>query len=97
MLEPETDATAAWSLKTLCAALRKTFDGLPEVSEDTIRTVLLENGYSWQQSQTWCETGTAIRKRKHGNVTVTDPETAPKKLNRTRLSDGRKSGSGALE
>ena len=77
--KPETDATATWSLKTLCATLRKAPDGLPEISEDTIRTVLLENGYSWQQSQTWCETGTAVRKRKHGNVTVTDPDTAPKK------------------
>ena len=77
--QPETDATATWSLKTLCAALRKAPDGLPEVSEDTIRTVLLENGCSWQQSRTWCETGTAIRKRKRGTVTVTDPDTAPKK------------------
>jgi transposase len=77
--EPASDGTATWSLKTLCAALRKAPDGLPEVSEDTIRTVLLENGYSWQSSRTWCETGTAVRKRKRGTVTVTDPDTAPKK------------------
>jgi len=77
--QPETDATATWSLKTLCAALRKAPDGLPEVSEDTIRTVLLENGYRWQKSRSWCETGTAVRKRKHGQVTVTDPDTIPKK------------------
>jgi hypothetical protein len=32
--EPETDGTATWSLKTLCAALRKAPDGLAEVSED---------------------------------------------------------------
>jgi len=76
---PETDGTATWSLKTLCAALRKAPDGLAEVSEDTIRTVLLEHGYSWQQSRTWCETGTAVRKRKRGKVTVTDPDTTPKK------------------
>lgn len=79
--EPAKDATATWSLKTLCEALRKAADGLPEVSEDTIRTVLLENGYSWQQSRSWCETGTAVRKRKHGKVTVTDPDTEPKKVN----------------
>jgi transposase len=77
--EPAKDATATWSLKTLCAALRKAPDGLAEVSEDTIRTVLLENGYSWQQSRSWCETGTAVRKRKRGKVIVTDPDTEPKK------------------
>src|SRR5664279_3064483 len=76
---PEIDGTATWSLKTLCAALHKAPDGLAEVSEDTIRTVLLEHGYSWQQSRTWCETGTAVRKRKRGQVTVTDPETMPQK------------------
>lgn len=76
---PEIDGTVTWSLKTLCAALRKAPDGLPEVSEDTIRTVLLEHGYSWQQSRTWCETGTAVRKRKRGKVIVTDPDTTVKK------------------
>jgi transposase len=76
---PEIDGTATWSLKTLCAALRKAPDGLPEVSEDTIRTVLLEHGYSWQQSRSWCETGTAVRKRKRGKVIVTDPDTTAKK------------------
>lgn len=76
---PETDGTATWSLKTLCAALRKAPDGLGEVSEDTIRRVLLEQGYSWQQSRTWCEIGTAVRKRQRGKVTVTDPDTIPKK------------------
>lgn len=77
--EPETDGTVKWSLKTLCAALRKAADGLPKVSEDTIRTVLLENGYTWQGSRTWCETGQATRKRKGGTVTVTDPDTGAKK------------------
>lgn len=76
---PEIDGTATWSLKTLCTALRKGPDGLAEVSEDTIRTVLLEHGYRWQQSRTWCETGTAVRKRKRGKVIVTDADTTPKK------------------
>jgi hypothetical protein len=77
--EPTRDGTATWSLKTLCEALRKAPDGLPKVSEDTLRTVLLGSGYIWQQSRSWCETGTAVRKRKHGKVTVTDPDTEPKK------------------
>lgn len=77
--DPATDGTATWSLKTLCQTLRQAPDGLPEVSEDTIRTVLLEHGYSWQQSRSWCATGTAVRKRKRGTVTVTDPDTVPKK------------------
>lgn len=77
--EPTIDGTATWSLKTLCEALRKAPDGLPKVSEDTIRTVLLGSGHTWQQSRSWCETGSAVRKRKHGTVTVTDVDTEPKK------------------
>jgi len=77
--DPETDGTASWSLKTLCQALRKAADGLPEVSEDTIRTVLLEAGFSWQVSRSWCETGQVTRRRKRGKVTVIDPDTSAKK------------------
>jgi len=77
--DPETDGTATWSLKTLCQALRKAPDGLPEVSEDTIRTVLLEAGFSWQEARSWCETGKVTRKRKRGKVTVIDPDASPKK------------------
>jgi len=77
--DPETDGTATWSLKTLCQALRKAEDGLPTVSEDTIRKVLLEAGYSWQKARSWCETGQATRKRKQGTVTVTDPDASAKK------------------
>jgi transposase len=77
--EPEKDGTANWSLKTLCQALHKASDGLPEISEDTIRTVLLEAGFSWQQSRSWNETGKVVRKRKRGKVTVTDPDSTPKK------------------
>lgn len=77
--DPETDGTATWSLKTLCQALRKAPDGLPEVSEDTIRTVLLEAGFSWQEARSWCETGKVTRKRKRGKVTVIDPDASAKK------------------
>jgi transposase len=77
--DPERDGTATWSLKTLCQALRTAPDGLPEVSEDTIRTVLLEAGFSWQQSRSWMETGQVTRKRKRGKVTVVDPDAMAKK------------------
>jgi transposase len=77
--DPKTDGTATWSLKTLCEALRKADDGLPEVSEDTIRTTLLEAGFSWQETRSWCETGKVVRKRKQGKVTVKDPDGSAKK------------------
>jgi len=76
---PEADGTASWSLSLLCQALRKAPDGLPDISEDTIRTVLLEAGFSWQNTRSWCETGQAVRKRKRGKVIVTDPDATPKK------------------
>jgi len=77
--DPERDGTFTWSLKTLCAALQKAPDGYPGISEDTIRTVLREAGYSWQQSRSWCQTGQVVRKRKRGQVTVTDPQATAKK------------------
>ena len=75
----ETDGTATWSLVTLRDALRRAPDGLPEVITYTILSVLHAAGYSWQRDRTWCPTGTAVRKRKGGVVTVTDPDAAPKK------------------
>jgi transposase len=77
--DPEVDGTKTWSLKTLERALRKAPDGLPAVSADTIRTVLHEAGYSWQNTRTWCHTGEAVRKRKRGKVVVTDPDAEAKK------------------
>ena len=76
---PEQDGTATWSLSLLRQALHKAPDGLPEVSEDTIRTVMLEVGFSWQKTRSWCETGQVVRKRKRGKVTVIDPDVIPKK------------------
>jgi transposase len=76
---PEADGTANWSLSLLCQALRKAPDGLPEISEDTIRTVLFGAGFSWQNTRSWCETGQAVRKRKRGKVIVTDPDATAKK------------------
>jgi transposase len=48
----EQDGTATWSLSTLQRCLREADDGLPAVSEFTIRKVLLEAGYRWQGSRT---------------------------------------------
>lgn len=75
----ERDGTATWSLTTLQRALREAPDGLPLVSTKTILHTLWDAGYSWQESRTWCHTGTVVRKRKAGPVEVTDPDTAPKK------------------
>jgi hypothetical protein len=75
----EGDGTATWSLTTLQRALRAAPDGLPRVSTKTLLYALWEAGYTWQQSRTWCDTGTVVRKRKAGPVTVTDPDATPKK------------------
>jgi transposase len=71
------DGTANWSLSTLQQALRKM--DLPDIARETIRQVLHEAGYSFQQTRTWCRTGYALRKRKSGTVTTYDPETPEKK------------------
>jgi len=74
----ERDGTATWSLTTLQRALRRAPDGLPTISTFTIHETLHAAGYTWQQSRTWCATGTALRKRKAGVVTVTDPDAEKK-------------------
>jgi transposase len=73
------DGTATWSLATLQGALRRAPDGLPTVSTYTIWCVLHDAGFAWGKDRSWCETGTAVRKRKRGTVTVTDPDAAAKK------------------
>src|SRR5436189_76276 len=75
----EQDGTATWSLSLLQKALRQADDGLPKVSTSTIWRTLHEAGLSWQKSRTWCETGVAMRKRKHGVVRVSDPDAAVKR------------------
>ncbi len=75
----EHDGTATWSLSTLKKVLRRAPDGLPVVSTYTIWEVLHEAGYSYQRTRTWCPTGTALRKRKAGVATVTDPDAESKK------------------
>jgi transposase len=75
----EQDGTATWSLNTLQRALRRAPDGLPKVSTYTVWAVLHDAGITWQKDRTWCETGVAVRKRKHGEVTVHDPDASAKK------------------
>jgi len=75
----EQDGAATWSLSLLQRALRQAPDGLPEVSTFTIWRALHAAGLSWQKSRTWCETGVAMRKRKHGMVRVSDPDAAVKR------------------
>lgn len=75
----DTDRTATWSLTTLQRALRQAPDGLPTVSTYTIWCVLHDAGLTWQRDRSWCPTGTAVRKRKAGIVTVHDPDAAAKK------------------
>ena len=71
------DGTATWSLSTLQRTLRR--EALPGVGATTIRRVLRDAGSSYQQSRTWCPTGTAVRKRKSGLVVVVDPQTEQKR------------------
>jgi transposase len=75
----EQDGTATWSLTTLQCALRGAPDGLPQVSTWTIWRVLHGAGLSWQRDRSWCDTGTAQRKRRDTTVTVHDPDAAAKK------------------
>jgi transposase len=74
------DGTATWSLTALRDALRRAEDGLPGISTYTIGRALHAAGYSWQKGRSWCETGVAVRKRRHaGPVTVADPDAAAKR------------------
>lgn len=73
------DGTATWSLAMLRRALRHAPDGLPGISTYTIWCVLHDAGFVWTKDRSWCETGTVVRKRKSGTVTVVDPDAAAKK------------------
>jgi transposase len=77
----EQDGTAVWSLTTLRRALRK--HGFPQISRYTIHHILVEAGLTWQKNRSWCETGTARRRRKrHGQTMVAkvaDPDAEAKK------------------
>jgi transposase len=76
---PDIDGTATWSLAILRRVLRAAPDGLPAVSTFTIWQVLRGAGYTFQRTRTWCPTGSAVRRRKAGVATVTDPDAGAKK------------------
>jgi transposase len=76
---PQQDGTATGSLSTLRRALRSAPDGLPQVSTFTLWPVLHDAGYSHQRTRTWCPTGSTLRRRKAGTVTLTDSDAEPKK------------------
>jgi transposase len=75
----EADGTATWSVGTLQRVLRRSEDGLPRVSRETIFKTLHDAGWSWQKDRSWCETGKVLRKRKTGIIQVTDARTEEKK------------------
>jgi transposase len=77
--EPQHDGTATWSLMALRRTLRQALDGLPQVSTWTSGQVLHDAGFRWLAARSWCETGKAVRKRRSGTVTVTDPDAEAKK------------------
>src|SRR3954449_5784908 len=86
--EREQDGTATWSVSLLQKAVRQAPDGLPQVSTYTIWRTLHEAGLSWPKSRAWCETGAAMRQRKHGVVRVSDPDALAKKADRAGLHAG---------
>ncbi len=51
---------------------------LPRIGASTIRRALHQAGYVFGRSRTWCRTGTALRVRKAGVVTVHDPQAQEK-------------------
>jgi transposase len=71
--ERRPDGSATWSLSTSQRRLRR--DGLARSGTSTIRRVLQDAGGSYQRTRSWCPTGTALRRRTSGVVTVTDPQT----------------------
>jgi transposase len=72
----EQDQSATWSLRLLQRALRRHL--LPRIGASTIRRVLHKAGYVFGRSRTWCRTGTAVRVRKAGVVTVHDTQAQEK-------------------
>src|SRR5438270_12110246 len=72
----EQDQSATWSLRLLQRALRRHL--LPRIGASTIRRVLHKAGYVFGRSRTWCRTGTAVRVRKAGVVTVHDSQAQEK-------------------
>lgn len=70
------DQSATWSLRLLQRTLRRGL--LSRIGASTIRRILHAAGYVFGRSRTWCRTGTAVRVRKAGVVTVHDPQAQEK-------------------
>ena len=73
------DQTASWSLSTLERSLHLNQPTLAKIGATTIRRILKQEGFSYQQNRSWCQTGQVKRVRKEGVVTVHDPQTEEKK------------------
>lgn len=74
------DGVSHWSLSSLQRRLRQDGDGeFATISTYTLWQILHQAGQSWQQSRSWCKTGSALRRRKSGVVAVTDPDAEVKK------------------
>jgi hypothetical protein len=79
--DPERDGTATWSIATLTRALHKAPEeqGLSTVCGYTVWKVLVESGYRFVKSRTWCQTGSIKRRTKSQVQQVQDPDTEAKK------------------
>jgi transposase len=73
------DLTASWSLSTLERTLRRSEPKLSKIGATTLRRILKQEGFSYQKSRSWCQTGQVKRVRKEGVVAVHDPKTEEKK------------------
>lgn len=73
------DQTATWSLTTLERSLRLKEPGLNKIGATTIARIARQAGFSYQNSRSWCQTGTVKRKRQAQIVSVTDPRSEEKK------------------
>jgi transposase len=74
----EADGTGSWSLTTLQRAVRQR-PGLERLSRDTLSGILHTAGLTWQRGRTWCATGVAVRKGKHGPRVVVDVDAEAEK------------------
>lgn len=76
---PKEQGCSQWSLTTLQKALHTDPNGVPGIKLTTIRTILHDAGFTWQQDRSWVDTGKVLRKRKAGLVEVSDPDAGAKK------------------
>jgi hypothetical protein len=77
----EVDGTATWSVTTLVRSLHR--KGMTGICRHTVWKVIRGAGFRRLKDRSWCETGSAVRKRKEGDQTVEvvvhDPDSEQKK------------------